>query len=68
MNTIGFCSSLNDLLKETGVKIVDNGVNDIRIVGIVAVFIMIIICAVGMDWEVKVRLETFVNFVFKKNL
>lgn len=55
MNTIGFCSSLNDLLKENGLKIVDNGVNDIRIVGIGAIFIMTIICAVGMEWESKVK-------------
>ncbi|KAL1139874.1 hypothetical protein AAG570_006851 [Ranatra chinensis] len=55
MNTIGFCSSLNDLLKENNVKIVDGGVNDIRIVGVCAIFVMIIICAIGMEWESKAQ-------------
>ena len=54
MNTIGFCNSLNDLLKENGLWIVDGATNDVRIVGTVAVFVMIIICAVGMEWESKV--------------
>ncbi|ETN67130.1 bumetanide-sensitive Na-K-Cl cotransport protein [Anopheles darlingi] len=55
MNTIGFCSSLNDLLRSLDTKIVDGGVNDIRIVGSIFLLIMIIICAVGMDWEVKAQ-------------
>ncbi|CAG4935250.1 unnamed protein product [Colias eurytheme] len=32
MNTIGFCESLNALLKSYNMKIIDNDVNDIRIV------------------------------------
>ncbi|KAK3929264.1 Bumetanide-sensitive sodium-(potassium)-chloride cotransporter [Frankliniella fusca] len=55
MNTIGFCSSLNDLLKESGLKIVDGDLNDIRIVGVIAILVMIVICAVGMDWETKAQ-------------
>ncbi|XP_073989263.1 sodium potassium chloride cotransporter [Rhodnius prolixus] len=55
MNTIGFCNSLNDLLKESSLKIVDGGVNDTRIVGVVAILIMVIICAVGMEWESKAQ-------------
>ncbi|XP_031623786.1 bumetanide-sensitive sodium-(potassium)-chloride cotransporter [Contarinia nasturtii] len=55
MNTIGFCSSLNDLFKEKGWKIIDNDVNDIRIVGAIALAIMIIICAIGMEWETKAQ-------------
>lgn len=55
MNTIGFCDSMNDLLKSNGVKIIDNGVNDVRIVGAVALLVMCIICAVGMDWESKAQ-------------
>lgn len=54
MNTIGFCDSLNDLLKTYGLKIIDNSVNDIRIVGIAALIVMILICAIGMEWESKV--------------
>lgn len=55
MNTIGFCNSLNDLLRENGLSIVDGGNNDVRIVGIVALLIMIVICAVGMEWESKAQ-------------
>ncbi|EAT38199.1 AAEL009886-PA [Aedes aegypti] len=55
MNTIGFCSSLNDLLASYGIKIIDGGVNDIRIVGTIALIVMVAICAVGMDWEVKAQ-------------
>lgn len=55
MNTIGFCNSLNDMLKSYGVKIIDGDVNDTRIVGTVAIVIMIIVCAVGMEWESKAQ-------------
>ncbi|XP_029163832.1 bumetanide-sensitive sodium-(potassium)-chloride cotransporter isoform X2 [Nylanderia fulva] len=55
MNTIGFCDSLNDLLKTYGLRIIDNSVNDIRIVGIIALIVMILICAVGMEWESKAQ-------------
>uniref|UniRef100_A0A1L8DDI6 Putative solute carrier family 12 n=2 Tax=Nyssomyia neivai TaxID=330878 RepID=A0A1L8DDI6_9DIPT len=70
MNTIGFCSALNDLLHTFDLKIVDGGNNDIRIVGVVAVLVMVIICAVGMDWESKAQnflviiiLVAIVNFI-----
>ncbi|XP_063227060.1 bumetanide-sensitive sodium-(potassium)-chloride cotransporter [Bacillus rossius redtenbacheri] len=55
MNTIGFCDSLNDLLSTFGVKIIDGGVNDTRLVGVVALAVMIVICAVGMEWESKAQ-------------
>ncbi|XP_050455526.1 bumetanide-sensitive sodium-(potassium)-chloride cotransporter [Cataglyphis hispanica] len=55
MNTIGFCDSLNDLLKTYGLKIIDNSVNDIRIIGIIALIVMVLICAIGMEWESKAQ-------------
>ena len=36
-------------------KIVDGGLNDIRIVGVIALLVMVIICAVGMEWEAKAQ-------------
>lgn len=36
-------------------KILDNGVNDVRIIGSVALAVMIVICAVGMEWEIKAQ-------------
>lgn len=44
-----------DDAEKYGLKIVDGGANDIRIVGIVALAVMIIICAVGMEWETKAQ-------------
>lgn len=41
MNTIGFCDSLNDLLGSYGIKIIDGAVNDTRIIGTVALIIMV---------------------------
>jgi len=55
MNTIGFCDALNDLLGSNGLKIVDGGINDVRIVGTIAIFVMCIVCAVGMEWESKAQ-------------
>lgn len=55
MNTIGFCDSLNDLLKANNLKIIDNGINDVRIVGIMALVVMSLICAIGMEWESKAQ-------------
>ncbi|GLH13676.1 Uncharacterized protein GBIM_18200 [Gryllus bimaculatus] len=55
MNTIGFCNSLNDLLKSQGLQIVDGDVNDVRIVGVIALLVMVLICAVGMEWESKAQ-------------
>lgn len=55
MNTIGFCNSLSDLLSKYDREIVDGGVNDTRIVGTVATLVMVLICAVGMEWESKAQ-------------
>ncbi|CAB3385418.1 Hypothetical predicted protein [Cloeon dipterum] len=52
MNTIGFCDSLNSLLKTQGYKIIDNSVNDSRIIGTATLIVLIVICAVGMDYEI----------------
>ncbi|CAD6995861.1 unnamed protein product [Ceratitis capitata] len=55
MNTIGFCDSLNDLLKSHGLQIVDGGINDVRIVGICVIVVLILICCIGMEWESKAQ-------------
>ncbi|CAB3244621.1 unnamed protein product [Arctia plantaginis] len=63
MNTIGFCESFNDLLKSHGVKIIDNAENDTRIIGSIALLVMCIICAIGMDWETKAQNFLIVTIV-----
>ncbi|XP_045483258.1 bumetanide-sensitive sodium-(potassium)-chloride cotransporter isoform X2 [Harmonia axyridis] len=55
INTIGFCNSLSELLKHYGVTLIDGGVNDTRVVGLIAIIIMIMICAIGMEWESKAQ-------------
>ncbi|XP_063539884.1 bumetanide-sensitive sodium-(potassium)-chloride cotransporter [Cydia strobilella] len=54
MNTIGFCDSLNDLLGPGG-GIFSDKMNDTRLIGSIALLVMCIICAVGMDWESKAQ-------------
>ncbi|CAG7821012.1 unnamed protein product, partial [Allacma fusca] len=54
MHTVGFAESLNDLLKTLQVKIIDNGQNDIRIVGTIALIVMQAIIIIGTEWESKV--------------
>lgn len=64
MNTIGFCESFNNVLRAHNLKIIDNDVNDIRIIGAIALFIMCLICAIGMDWETKTQVRiTKGNFI-----
>lgn len=55
MNTIGFCDSVNDLLQSCHQTFLDNGINSVRVIGTIAILIMIIICALGMDWEAKAQ-------------
>ncbi|XP_017780455.1 PREDICTED: bumetanide-sensitive sodium-(potassium)-chloride cotransporter [Nicrophorus vespilloides] len=55
MNTIGFCNSLNDLLSSYDLKIIDGDLMDVRLVGCIALLVMVIICAVGMEWESKAQ-------------
>nr|XP_014091112.1 bumetanide-sensitive sodium-(potassium)-chloride cotransporter [Bactrocera oleae] len=63
MNTIGFCDSLNDLLKSNGLKIIDGGINDVRIVGVCTIVVLILICCVGMEWESKAQNFLIVTIV-----
>ena len=51
LHTVGFCESLNDLLLTMGVKIVDNGQNDIRIIGSITLIVLAVIVSIGMEWE-----------------
>ena len=59
MYVIGFCESLLDMLNELHggqfAGIVDNGMNDVRIIGCVTVFILLIIAVVGMEWITRVQ-------------
>ena len=56
MYTIGFCESLNDLLHTYDLKIIDNGLNDIRIIGTITIICLTGIVVIGLEWETKVRI------------
>lgn len=59
MYVVGFCESINDLLKSFGVSIIDNGVQDTRIIGCLTIIILTVIVVVGMEWEAKVYMFLF---------
>ncbi|XP_018323226.1 bumetanide-sensitive sodium-(potassium)-chloride cotransporter isoform X2 [Agrilus planipennis] len=55
MYVVGFCESMGDLLDSFHVKLVDGGVQDIRIIGCVTIIVLLIIVVVGMEWEAKAQ-------------
>ncbi|CAB3372416.1 Hypothetical predicted protein [Cloeon dipterum] len=55
MNTIGFCDALIIVLDEFDIKLIDGGLHDVQIYGTIALLVMICICILGMDWEVKAQ-------------
>ncbi|XP_076252109.1 sodium chloride cotransporter 69 isoform X2 [Rhynchophorus ferrugineus] len=60
MYVVGFCESVQDLLSSFGLFIVDESVNDIRIIGCVTIIVLTIIVIVGMEWEAKAQLVLLV--------
>ncbi|CAB3385408.1 Hypothetical predicted protein [Cloeon dipterum] len=64
LHTVGFAESMNDMLRSMDVKIIDNSTNDIRIVGTIAVTILLAICIIGMEWESKAQVGLLVILLF----
>ncbi|XP_045467034.1 bumetanide-sensitive sodium-(potassium)-chloride cotransporter isoform X2 [Harmonia axyridis] len=60
MYVVGFCESLNDLLAQFHLSIVDGGIQDVRIIGCITVVILTIIVVVGMEWEAKAQVGLLV--------
>lgn len=54
MYVVGFCESMTSLLKSFGTYIVDGGLNDMRIMGVITIMVLLCIVVVGMEWEAKV--------------
>lgn len=63
MYVVGFCESMNDLLRSFDVSIVDGHVQDIRIIGSITIVILTIIVVVGMEWEAKVNVSCFTRYL-----
>lgn len=59
MYVVGFCESLQAMMRGMDVQIVDGGVTDVRIVGSTTILLLLIIVCVGMEWEAKVRMINF---------
>jgi len=60
MYIVGFCESLQDLLRSFGVTIIDGANNDIRVVGLITLIGILVLAIVGMDWVTRVS-----NFISK---
>ncbi|CAL8327053.1 unnamed protein product [Lota lota] len=58
LNTVGFAEVIRDLLQEFNVVMVD-GVNDVRIVGVITVSVLLLISLAGMEWESKTQIVFF---------
>lgn len=55
MYIVGFCESVNDLLNSLGTQIIDNNVNDVRIIGTITLIVLFSICIIGMEWEARAQ-------------
>lgn len=60
MYVVGFCESMSTLLNDFGVKIVDGGVDDMRIMGVITIMVLLVIVVIGMEWEAKAQLGLLV--------
>jgi solute carrier family 12 sodium/potassium/chloride transporter 2 len=54
MYIVGFCESLQDLLRTFGITLIDGASNDIRAVGLVSLIAILVLAIVGMDWVTRV--------------
>ncbi|GAB0099647.1 bumetanide-sensitive sodium-(potassium)-chloride cotransporter [Sergentomyia squamirostris] len=55
MYVVGFCESMQDLLRSFGMAIVDGGVHDVRIIGTITIMALLGIVVIGMEWEAKAQ-------------
>ncbi|XP_057664509.1 bumetanide-sensitive sodium-(potassium)-chloride cotransporter isoform X1 [Diorhabda carinulata] len=63
MYVVGFCESLQDLLDVYQMKVVDGGINDIRIIGSITIIILTTIVVFGMEWEAKAQFALLVVLI-----
>ncbi|CAG7838637.1 unnamed protein product [Allacma fusca] len=61
---VGFCESLNDLLRTNNWgMIIDGGSNDIRVVGVAILILILILAFVGMDWVTRTQMFLLVVLI-----
>ncbi|XP_059613591.1 bumetanide-sensitive sodium-(potassium)-chloride cotransporter isoform X2 [Phlebotomus argentipes] len=60
MYVVGFCESMQDLLRSFGMAILDDGVHDVRIIGSITIIALLAIVVIGMEWEAKAQVGLLV--------
>nr|AJO70198.1 sodium-chloride cotransporter [Cherax cainii] len=60
MYIVGFCESMNDLLRSQGLLIFDSGINDVRVIGSITLVVLFAICVIGMEWEARAQVVLLV--------
>jgi solute carrier family 12 sodium/potassium/chloride transporter 2 len=64
MYIVGFCESLNDLLKANNWgQLIDGGSNDIRVIGIGVLVAILVLAFVGMDWVTRTQMFLLVVLI-----
>ncbi|XP_021952830.1 solute carrier family 12 member 3 [Folsomia candida] len=61
---VGFCESLNDLLKANNWgQLIDGGSNDIRVIGVGVLVAILVLAFVGMDWVTRTQMFLLVVLI-----
>ncbi|XP_063215626.1 bumetanide-sensitive sodium-(potassium)-chloride cotransporter-like isoform X2 [Bacillus rossius redtenbacheri] len=63
MYVVGFCESLQDLLRTFGVVLIDGAANDIRVVGVCTLVAILVLAVVGMDWVTRAQMVLLVVLI-----
>uniref|UniRef100_A0A5S6R3N1 Solute carrier family 12 member 2 n=1 Tax=Trichuris muris TaxID=70415 RepID=A0A5S6R3N1_TRIMR len=59
MNVIGFAETINSFLTQADLRIVDGGLNDIRIIGACTQLVLFTVVMISVAWEAKTELVLF---------
>ncbi|KAK3594337.1 hypothetical protein CHS0354_026214 [Potamilus streckersoni] len=62
MYVVGFAETVRDLLKAHNAMMVDE-INDVRIIGVIAVTVLLIIALIGLHWEARTQVVLLVVLV-----
>ncbi|VDO18867.1 unnamed protein product [Heligmosomoides polygyrus] len=63
MYVVGFAETVRDLLKEAGLRIIDSGLWDVRIVGFASCIVLMAIVFIGTEFESKMQMGLLVILV-----
>ncbi|KAF4526779.1 hypothetical protein B566_EDAN012319 [Ephemera danica] len=67
MYIVGFCESLQDLVASFGGAVmIDGGLNDIRVVGIITLIGILVLAIIGMDWVTRFQMGLMFVLLFSQ--